>query len=151
MTWLLIPLPYPYVSQVRQSQKVFLFPSELLHLRQYIPTYLSTPNLPNLFHPILSYIRNQNHKTILFLNFSSVHTSLHTAPLPISKFYLFITYYPIYAPLPKSVDPYPLCSTTIYYKLPFTTYLFLQYSFSKISILPTLYSTYILYCTDSFS
>ena len=118
--------------------------SELLHLRPYIPTYLSTPNLSNIFRPILAYIRDEIHKTIFYLN------SLHTVPIPISKFSLFATYYPTYAPLPNPIYPHPLCSTTICCVLPLTTYLFLQYYFCTISIFSILYSTYILYFADYF-
>ena len=125
-----------------------------LHLNYsiYAHTFLltSTPKLSNLFRPILAYIRDQIHKTILYLNSPSFYTSLHTTPLPNSTFSLFITYYPTYAPLPNPIDPHSLYSTTIYCTLPLTTYLFLQYYFCTISIFSILYSTYIIHCAYYF-
>ena len=126
-----------------------------LHLNYsiYAHTFLltSTPKLLNLFRSILAYIRDQIHKTILYPTSPPFYTSLHTVPFPISKFSLFITYYPTYTSLPNPIDTHPFCSTTIYYNLPFTTCLFLQYYFNTIiSMFYILYSTYILYCADYF-
>ena len=125
--------------------------SELFHLSTYISTYLSAPKLSNLFRAIIACIRDQIHKTILYPTSPPFYTSLHTVPFPISKFSLFITYYPTYTSLPNPIDPHPFCNTTIYCNLPFTTCLFLQYYFNTIiSMFYILYSTYILYCADYF-
>ena len=74
------------------------------------------------------------------------HNPLHTAPVPIFHFSLFITYYPTYASLSNPIDPHSLCSITICYSLNILTVLFL-FDF-KLCIL---YPTYILYGADYFN
>ena len=104
---LLILLPHSYISQVWQSENKIIPPSDLSHLRPYIPTYLSTPNLlkdfsyhtrvhtrsnsqhyplPQLsFCLILLYIRYRSRS---FISLSSSHTTLPTRRLQIQSIHI---------------------------------------------------------------
>ena len=122
----LIPLVHPYVSQERQSEKriplsIWIPPSTPIHF--YLPI---TSKTIKSFRTTLAYIRDQmtklSYASILLLPiliYIRHHSRSQNSPssshntLPTHRFQI--------------IDPYHLCSTTIYYTHTSTTYSLLQY------------------------
>ena len=93
----------------------------------YYSTYGTSPDL--LFFSLHHHTTLHTHHFQIEINFTKLfsglslllsHITLHTVPLPISYFSLFIPnpnpnpYFSTYAPLPNLIDLYSHCSSTLY-------------------------------------